>query len=287
MTGFGKAECDLQNKKVSIEIKSLNSKQLDVHSKIPGLYKEKDLEIRNMISKNLERGKVEVYISYEILGSETTGAINKDVFKHYYKQLQEVTQELNIAEADSIIPTIMRLPDTMQIERPALSDDEWINIKDAIQTAIKTLNEFRTQEGKSLETDIRLRCSNISSLLKEVKQFEESRIQYVKKKIKDSLQELTDVNSIDQNRFEQELIYYIEKLDITEEKVRLTNHCDYFLSTIETDCPNGKKLGFIVQEMGREINTLGSKANDSNIQKIVVQMKDELEKIKEQVLNIL
>jgi len=287
MTGFGKAECDLPNKKVSIEIKSLNSKQLDIHSKIPGLYKEKDLEIRNLLSKRLERGKLEVYISYEVHGTETTGEINKEVFKHYFKQFQELKGDLQFSDQEAIVSTIMRMPDVLKIEKPELSKDEWVGISQGIVRAIEALDGFRIDEGKSLENDLSLRCNNISKLLIDVDQFLGNRIDRVKKRLMANLDELQMNGSVDENRFEQELIYYLEKLDITEEKVRLKNHCEYFLKTMEETGAHGKKLGFIAQEMGREINTLGSKANDADIQKIVIVMKDELEKIKEQVLNVL
>ncbi|MCK4663246.1 MAG: YicC family protein [Bacteroidales bacterium] len=287
MTGFGKAECKLETKNVSIEIKSLNSKQLDVFTKIPACYKEKDLNFRNEISKTLIRGKVELFIYEEVKENENRVSINSDIINDYYRQLEEITKELDIDKSDDFLQIIMRLPDTIKVEKTKIEEDEWQTIFDTFKTAINDLNEFRIQEGEVLEKDISKRIYSINNLISEIEVFESDRMEKIKLRIKNNLNDLLENEKIDQNRFEQELIYYMEKIDITEEKVRLENHCNYFLETLNEDKSIGKKLGFIAQEIGREINTIGSKANNADIQKLVVQMKDELEKIKEQLMNIL
>ncbi len=287
MTGFGKATCELENKKLTIEIKSLNSKQLDIYSRIPGFYREKEIEVRNLISKKLMRGKVEFNLFAEISSVENGSMVNTDLVKAYYKQLSKLSDELNIESKNELLQIIMRLPDTMKTQREELNEDEWQYISQSIQIAIDDLVKFREQEGVTLQKDISERIANIQDLLKQVDPLEKQRIERVKVRLRNSLKELSEKTEYDENRFEQELIFYLEKLDITEEKVRLAHHCEYFLQTIDLNEPVGKKLGFISQEIGREINTLGSKANHSDMQKLVILMKDELEKIKEQLLNVL
>lgn len=288
MTGFGKAILELENKKISIEIKSLNSKQLDINTRIPNLYKEKDLVLRNEIKNKLERGKVELSIFIESVGTDKETKINKPIVESYYKQLDELSKELGIElDKEPILQTIVKLPDALKVEYQALDEEEWNKIFAGFKIALAEIMDFRNQEGKALQEDIFARVNNIAKLLEEVPQYEVDRIETVKTRINDNLNDFVEKQNVDKNRFEQEIIYYLEKLDITEEKVRLANHCKYFLETSEVGNSVGKKLGFIAQEIGREINTLGSKANDTNIQKIVIQMKDELEKIKEQLLNVL
>jgi len=287
MTGYGKAECELKDKKVTIEIKTLNSKNLDISTKIPGIYREKELEIRSEIAKTLERGKIEFVIYYESTNDSKATTINTAVVKNYYDQLKNVANELNINAQEQMLQTIMRLPDTLYIEHEEINDEEWNIIFNTIQNAIAQVNKFRLQEGLYLQKDMEQRIQSIEKLKEHLSAFENNRIDKVKQRLKDNIKALFEDHEIDRNRFEQEIIYYLEKLDITEEKVRLTNHCQYFMEMLNQGNAIGKKLGFIAQEIGREINTIGSKANDSDIQKDVVLMKDELEKIKEQVLNIL
>ncbi|MBA7558064.1 hypothetical protein ES705_50853 [subsurface metagenome] len=284
MTGFGKTILEIKNKTITLEIRSLNSKQLDVSARLPVLYKEKELELRNIISQSLERGKIDISIFIDTIEKEKTPSINQAVVKNYYEQLKQISGELSI---DQILPVIIRLPDTLKIEKQELDDKEWEQVKTGVKEAIHELISFRNQEGKALQKDIHHHVNQIRKLLYSIGPYEKERIGKIKTRINHNLSEFLATESIDQNRFEQEMIYYLEKVDITEEKVRLRNHCDYFLQTIKLKIPAGKKLGFIAQEMGREINTIGSKANDSDIQKLVVQMKDELEKIKEQLLNVL
>jgi len=287
MTGYGKAECELKDKKVTVEIKTLNSKNLDIFPKIPGIYREKELEIRSEISKTLARGKVEFVLYYESSNDSKSTTINTAVVKNYYEQLKNVADELNINAQEQMLQTIMRLPDTLDVEHEEINDEEWKVILKTIQKAIKQVNEFRLQEGLHLQKDMEQRIRSIEQLKEHISTFENARIEKVKQRLKDNIKALLEDNEMDRNRFEQEVIYYLEKLDITEEKVRLTNHCQYFIEMLNQGNAIGKKLGFIAQEIGREINTVGSKANESDIQKDVVLMKDELEKIKEQVLNIL
>ena len=287
MTGYGKAECLLADKKLTIEIKSLNSKQMDTNTRLPSLYKEKELEIRQMITSELERGKVECSFYYELSGDTAPATINEPVVKSYYQQLYKISGELGLQASLELLSTVMRMPDTIRTERQELEENEWMMVKDALKQALDQLNHFTSQEGTSMDSDLRQRVEAISSKLKKVEHYEKERINQVRERIGRHIEELVNKDAMDENRFEQELIYYIEKLDISEEKVRLANHCTYFLETMEDQGPSGKKLGFISQEMGREINTLGSKANHKELQKLVVEMKDELERIKEQVLNVL
>lgn len=287
MTGFGKAILEINNKKITIEIKSLNSKQLDINTRIPALYKEKDIVIRKAISEALQRGKVELSIYIESLGETTNAVINKGVIKEYYNQMSEVGGDLGITINQDVMQAIMRLPDAVKIQHEELNEEEWSAIFNQVKSAISDLVDFRKQEGESLYADIKSNINNIQALQNEVEPFEEQRIVRVKERLMDGLKDLELSGNVDNNRLEQELIFYLEKLDINEEKVRLSNHCKYFIETMEEDGANGKKLGFIAQEIGREINTMGSKANHSELQKIVVQMKDSLERIKEQILNTL
>jgi uncharacterized protein (TIGR00255 family) len=287
MTGFGKATCILKDKTVTIEIKSLNSKQVDIYTRLPNLYKDKDLDIRNILSQKLRRGKIDLCINYESTDSASSAKINIPVIKDYYKQLTALCDDLKIKIDETIFQTIMRFPDSLIVIKEELEEEEWNKVVIKIDEALKAVDNYRRQEGKALETDILNRVQIIDKCLKEITPFEEERITQMREKIKSYLAESIDKEKIDPNRFEQELIYYLEKLDITEEKVRLRNHCSFFKEVSDDALPVGKKLGFIAQEMGREINTIGSKANHSEIQKVVVQMKDELEKIKEQLMNVL
>jgi uncharacterized protein (TIGR00255 family) len=287
MTGYGKAECILPDKKLSIEIKSLNSKQMDTSTRLPSLYKEKELEIRQQISSELVRGKVECTLYYELTGEEGTGVVNVPVVKNYYEQLYRISGELGLDPSIELLSMVMRMPDTIRSERPVLEEEEWEAVKKALQQAIRQVSEFRRQEGKALEKDLKERALSISDKLSKVENFEDERIKQIRERIGNNLSSFISRDEVDENRFEQELIFYLEKLDISEEKVRLANHCSYFLETMQEDGGVGKKLGFISQEMGREINTLGSKANHTEIQRLVVEMKDELERIKEQILNVL
>jgi len=287
MTGFGKTEFEVGTKKITLEIKSLNSKQLDINTRVPSMYREKDLEIRRLISEMLTRGKVDFAIYLDNLGTESTSRVNAAIIKDYYRQLADVHQELGLEINESIMQSIMRLPETVKMVYDELDETEWLVVRENLVKTLENLNNFRDQEGLALKVDIDANIANILDLLNQVEPFETQRMENVKTKIKESLDALQLNGSLDKNRFEQELIYYMEKLDINEEKVRLANHCSYFTETMNEDEPSGRKLGFIAQEIGREINTLGSKANESNLQRIVVQMKDNLEKIKEQVLNVL
>lgn len=287
MTGYGKAECLLPGKKLTIEIKSLNSKQLDTNTRLPALYKEKELEIRQLVAACLERGKIECSFHYELTNEAGSGTINELVVKNYYEQLYRISGELGLEASLELLSTVMRMPDTIRSEKPELVDEEWKKVQTALQQALQHVNAFRIQEGESLDADLHDRVNAISVKLSQILQHEEDRIRRIRDRIGTNLAMHLKKEDIDENRFEQELIFFIEKLDISEEKVRLANHCKYFLETMGESGPAGKKLGFISQEMGREINTLGSKANHTEIQRLVVEMKDELERIKEQILNVL
>ncbi len=287
MTGFGKAVCECQNRKMVIEIKSLNSKSLDINARIPNGYREKEVEIRNLISNRLHRGKVDFQITIENSGETSNYSINKSLAQKYYRELKELSLDLDEKDFSDYLLIIMRMPDVLVTEITEISEEEWSELKKAISQAIDEVDMFRINEGKGLEKDLRYRNEKIVNLLEEVIPFEKARLKNLKAKISRDLHDVVDKEEIDKNRFEQELVYYQDKLDITEEKVRLEKHCEYFIETLDETDSQGKKLIFISQEMGREINTLGSKAGEANIQKIVVQMKDELEKIKEQLFNIL
>ena len=284
MTGYGKTVLQLPTKKVTIEIKSLNSKNLDLNVRIPSYYKEKELAVRKNLAKTLVRGKVDFSIYIELTADETSTSVNKGVVNEYVNQLINVL-DLKVYNKVDLLNMAIKMPDALKTEREELDETEWQQIETAINGAIKEIIQYRTDEALSLEEDFKERIANICAFLEEVKALDDERIEHVKARLKKAIDEL-EVEA-DTNRFEQELIYYLEKLDINEEKVRLENHLNYFLETIATPNSNGKKLGFIVQEIGREINTMGSKANFAPIQKSVIQMKNELEQIKEQILNVL
>ncbi len=286
MTGFGKSICELPNKKISIEIKTLNSKQMDINAKIPVFYREKETEIRAILTSRLERGKVDMYVNVENIGGYAECSINRDVIKAHYTELKQIATELNEIPKD-YLTLLMKMPDIYNTNTVEINDDEWLMFKTVIINAIDKVEEFRINEGNILTADFEKRIAIIEQLLNSVEKFEASRIQNIKDKLWKNLNDMLEASKIDNNRFEQEIIYYLEKIDITEEKTRLKKHLDYFTNTLNSESSQGKKLGFICQEIGREINTIGSKANDVQIQQIVVQMKDELEKIKEQLMNIL
>ena len=281
MTGFGKHIIQLPTKKITIEIKSLNSKSLDLNARIPSTYREKELEMRKIIASTMIRGKVDFALYLELTANEGVAVVNTNVVQGYMKQLA------NLAGGDEIkhLEMALRLPEAMKTEREDLDETEYATIKDALEKALTDINSFRESEGAVLEKDFKKRIENLTSLLEKVTVIDPERIAAVKERLSKAVQDLK--TEVDQNRFEQELIYYLEKYDITEEKVRLGNHLSYFTETVATPESNGKKLGFICQEIGREINTIGSKANYAPMQQLVVQMKDELEKIKEQMLNVL
>ena len=287
MTGYGKAIAETPQKKITIEIKSLNSKQLDLNIKLPWIYKEKEPEIRNLISQKLDRGKIDFSIFCDMLDDEVVTVINKSAVRNYYNQFKEIAVDLKIDLDDQIFTAIMKLPDTLKTEKPEMPEAEWEMVKKQIIESITMLDLYRTEEGNSIKNDLKKCIGKILSLLETLETFEGGRITKIREKLMSLLEINPGSENIDKNRFEQELIFYLEKYDINEEKVRLKTHCDYFIDTINTPAPNGKILSFIAQEIGREINTIGSKANDASIQKLVVMMKDELEKIKEQTLNVL
>ncbi len=282
MTGFGKATLQLPSKKITVEIKSLNSKGLDLNVRMPSVYRELELGLRNEIALRLERGKIDFSVYVEMTGEQTSTKINVPIVKAYIQQMKAV-----IADADEteLMKMAVRMPDALKTERDEIDENDWTEIQKVIQEALQNIAKFRMDEGRSLENEFQLRIGNIRQYMTDALALDPERVQAIKDRLQTAIEEL-QVN-VDENRFEQELIYYLEKLDITEEKVRLTTHLDYFIETIKGKEANGRKLGFITQEMGREINTMGSKANHAQMQKLVVMMKDELEKIKEQVLNVL
>ncbi|OAB31399.1 TIGR00255 family protein [Flavobacterium fryxellicola] len=282
MTGFGKATLQLPTKKITVEVKSLNSKGLDLNVRMPSMYREMELGLRNQIALKLERGKVDFSVFIESTAEQTSTRVNVPIVKAYMDQLKEICNEGYETE---LMKMAIRMPDALKIERDEIDENDWVQIQTVIEEALQNILTFRKDEGMSLEKEFQLRIGNIRQYMTEALALDPERVQAIKDRLQTAISELK-VN-VDENRFEQELIYYLEKLDITEEKVRLTNHLDYFLETINGSEANGRKLGFITQEMGREINTMGSKSNHAQMQKLVVQMKDELEKIKEQVLNVL
>ncbi len=281
MTGFGKSIKQLPNKKITVEIKSLNSKSLDFNTRIPSAYREKELEIRNKVAARLERGKIDLFIYVETNGEETATKINVPVVEKYISELQKITP----ADKVELVKIAMRIPDAIKTEREEIDEIAYQAIVEAVDESLEEIINYRKNEGSVLIKDFELRIQNIRRLLQEVINLDPERIATVKERLRKAVSELRE--QIDENRFEQELIYYMEKYDITEEKVRLENHLNYFMESLNSEDSNGKKLGFISQEIGREINTIGSKANHAGIQQLVVQMKDELEKVKEQLLNIL
>lgn len=282
MTGFGKASLQLPTKKITVEIKSLNSKGLDLNTRMPSVYREMELGLRNLLSQKLERGKIDFSLFIEITGEETSSKINVPIVKGYINQMKAVIPN---ADETELMKMAVRMPDALKTERDEIDENEWKQIQNVIDEAIQNINSFRKSEGVALEKEFLHRIANIMTLMNNALEYDAERVETVKTRLRTALDEL-QVN-VDENRFEQELIFYLEKYDITEEKVRLENHLNYFIETLAGTEANGRKLGFITQEMGREINTMGSKSNHSEMQKLVVMMKDELEKIKEQVLNVL
>jgi uncharacterized protein (TIGR00255 family) len=282
MTGFGKASLQLPSKKITVEIKSLNSKGLDLNTRMSSIYREMELGLRNQISQLLERGKIDFSVYIEVTGEETSSKINVPIVKGYMNQLKAVNAA---ADDTELLKMAIRMPDALKTEREEIDEKEWQEIQKVIHQALENIVQFRKDEGASLEIEFQMRIAKIRTLMNEAVAYDAERVATVKTRLRTALEELKA--SVDENRFEQELIFYIEKYDITEEKVRLENHLNYFIETLSGNEANGRKLGFITQEMGREINTMGSKSNHAEMQKLVVMMKDELEKIKEQVLNVL
>ncbi len=287
MTGFGRTVLETSGKCITVEIRTLNSKQLDLNARIPLLFKNYENEIRSILSKELERAKADFTITVENRSTDSAVAINTELAKSYYQTLTELSRQLGNPVESDIFLHVLRMPDVVSTPQEEVSEELWQSVKVAILDACRQLNEFRISEGKVLEKDFVKRITLIRDMIDEVTPFEENRIVKIREKFENSLKELAPKVQYDPNRLEQEIFYYLEKLDVTEEKVRLRKHCDYFIETLNDSQSNGKKLGFIVQECGREINTLGSKSNDFDIQQIVVRMKDELEKLKEQLANVL
>ena len=287
MTGFGKSVTEIPGKKVTVEVRSLNSKALDLNLRLPYIYKEKELGLRSDISKQIERGKIDFSVYTESTQETLPVAINKTLVKTYFKELKALSEEMNESNTN-LLALVLKMPEVMKAEREVveLDEAEWAQVKTAVDKAIDAFQKFRSDEGKILAKEFETRIGIIYGLLADVLSMDGARVENIRTRIKNNIAELVEKEKIDENRFEQELIYYIEKLDITEEKLRLKTHLDYFMNTLKEHA-SGRKLGFISQEIGREINTIGSKANDAGVQKLVVQMKDELEKIKEQLLNVL
>lgn len=281
MTGYGKSVLQLPTKKISIELKSLNSKNLDLNARMPSMYREKELAIRKLIASRLVRGKIDFSLYVEITGEETSSHVNQPVVEQYMAQLKNIVDGSDL----ELLKMAIKMPDALNTERDEIDEKEWKMIQNEINASLEKIQAYRLQEGKALENDFELRINNIDALLNQVIEMDPDRIDGVRARLEKGITEIKE--RVDENRFEQELVYYIEKFDITEEKVRLRNHLDYFIKSLKSSDSNGKKLGFIGQEIGREINTIGSKANYAPMQKLVVQMKDELEKIKEQLLNVL
>jgi len=287
MTGYGKSVVVIRQQKWVVEVRTLNSKQLDMNMRIPPSFREKEIELRTMLREQLQRGKIDFSVSVEQQGKETGPVLNKTLARHYYSQLRSFAEEIGTADREDYLALVSRFPDVFAADEKPLSDEEWNAFLLGVKEAVEKVSAFRAHEGAVLEKDFRQRIATILMLLSDVEQYEKARIGRVKERLVKSLNELLPEVQYDKNRLEQELIYYLEKLDVTEEKVRLKKHCDYFLEVLQSEDTVGKKLAFVLQEIGREINTLGSKSNDADMQKLVVLMKDELEKIKEQMLNIL
>lgn len=287
MTGFGRREFEVNNKKITLEIKSLNSKQADINIRMPSIYREKEPEIRKRISEKLLRGKIDLTIYADNHGEDSGSRINEQILKSYFHHIKKISGELNLKTDNSTLQSLLKLPDVIRTDAESLDEEEWGVLNQNLEQALARIDDFRSREGRALENDISDNIICIRKLLSEIEPFEMQRIETVRARLGESLDKAGLTGNIDENRFEQELIYYLDKMDMNEEKVRLDNHCKYFLETVSHESPNGKKLAFIAQEIGREINTIGSKANDSNIQRIVVRMKDHLERIKEQLLNVL
>ena len=287
MTGYGKASAEIRNKKITVEIKSLNSKQFDVTTRIASFYREKEIEIRAMLSQLLERGKIEISLIIENAEKDSGNQLNRAAVEAYYQQISELSENLGIPVPADWFSVLLRFPDVLKTEQQTVNDDEWQEVSKLILQAVELLAAFREQEGQVLQKVFEAKISNIAGLSQEISKYEAERIEKIKTRLRENLFTVAGKDDYDPNRFEQELIFYIEKLDVNEEKVRLKNHLDYFIETMQHEKSPGKKLGFIAQEIGREVNTLGSKSNHSEMQKLVVLMKDELEQIKEQVLNVL
>ena len=287
MTGFGRETGLFKDKKFIVEVKSLNSKNIDINSKILNNYKEKEFEIRSLISQYLERGKIEFSITIGDAYCEETTSINENLLLAYYNKITAIGEKYNLNLGNEILSSLLKVTDVLKCESIEIEDEEWHVLKSVIIAALEKCNEYRANEGKDLEKDLLANNNKILCHLSNISKYEEERIITIKDKLKQNITNVVDNENFDKNRYEQEIIYYIEKLDINEEKIRLKNHCEYFVETIINEKNQGKKLGFIAQEMGREINTLGSKAYHSEIQKHVIMMKEELEKIKEQLLNVL
>ena len=286
MTGFGKGEVSLPNKKITVEVRSLNSKQLDLSVRMPGIYRQKEFDLRSAAAAAIQRGKADITVTVENTTVSTSATVNKEIFAEYIRQVNDALTYSGVsAEYDAIIPAVLRMPEVVSAQAENLSDEESAALMQALELALAQFNSFREQEGATLIADLLRRVDMIEEYKRQVEPFEATRAETIKNRIRENLAQLKV--DVDTNRLEQEMIFYIEKLDITEEKVRLANHCNYFREVAASEEAVGRKLGFIAQEMGREINTLGSKANEANMQILVVKMKDELEKIKEQVLNIL
>lgn len=286
MTGFGKSVAELSSKKVTVEIKSLNSKQLDLSTRLPSAYREKEMELRNELSQLLERGKIDFSIYIENLGKESSNQINQTIVENYVRQITMISENTGITLPSDWFSLVLRLPDVLKAEVQAFDEQEWVVIRSTVEDALAHFIDFRQQEGAGLQRLFMQKIETIAALLKDIELYDNERIERIKTRLTEAIAKLENVD-YDRNRFEQELIFYIEKLDVNEEKHRLDHHLKYFIETMETGKGQGKKLGFITQEIGREINTLGSKSNHAEMQKIVVRMKDELEQIKEQVLNVL
>lgn len=286
MTGYGRSEGVVGNKKFTIEVRSLNSKQLDLNLRMPSIYKEKEMDLRKFLSKQLTRGKIDVSIFYESQGTEKKVSINKSLMESYFEDFKEVGEKFGQENID-YLSLMIRIPEILKTEREDLDEEEWKAVFDMIQSAVERLNKYRAEEGEDVQTEFSQRINKILELRDSLEGPLKSRMDGVKSRINNNLNEFIDRSKIDQNRFEQELIYYLERLDVSEEQQRLLSNCEHFIEVLNSKESSGKKLGFVCQEIGREVNTLGSKANNSDIQQIVVEMKNELEKIKEQVLNIL
>lgn len=286
MTGFGKASAEFNKRKITVEVKSLNSKQLDLSVRLPNLYKENEMAVRNLLSRVLERGKVDFLMYVENIGTETATQINQPLLEGYYLQIKETAERLGIDTPQDWFQVLLRIPDVLKYETQEVDEEEWGFVMKIVEEALGRLQSFRKQEGDMLNKLFDEKIANIYTLLSDIEPYEAERVEKIKGRITEALQKIEDFD-YDKNRFEQEMIYYIEKLDINEEKARLSNHLKYFIETKNSGSGQGKKLGFIAQEMGREINTMGSKSNHAEMQQIVVRMKDELEQIKEQVLNVL
>lgn len=287
MTGYGKAVAEQESLKISVEVKTVNSKQIDLNCRLPYIYNEKEPEIRSLAGRFIERGKIFLGINREATGDESGHAVNQQLALRYYNELKQLASNMDDKQQPDYLQAIMRMPDVLKLDEQELDETEWSVLKRALTEALAKLDQYRKEEGKILEEDFEQRIQKILHYLKDVEPFEKERMEQVKDKFNKELADFLENKTLDENRYEQEIVYYLDKLDITEEKVRLKQHCEYFLQTMNADAANGKKLNFISQEMGREINTIGSKANHAGIQRIVVDMKDELEKIKEQLANIL